>query len=173
MHLPITLRPFTPEDLALLPGGDSPFDDWGPKARTEPPTTALDRPGGLVIVATDDSGGAGAGSVLGDVGWHFMQWGPNSASRNPMIGIWLRPEARGRGIGTAAQIAVVDLLFRHTSVNRIEAHTDVENGAEQRALEKAGFTAEGVVRGGQWRDGAFHDGVLYSILRSEWRASRA
>ncbi|MCA1982039.1 GNAT family N-acetyltransferase [Nocardioides nematodiphilus] len=168
MSLPITLRPFTAEDLRLLPGGDSPFDDWGPKTRAEVPSTALDRPGGLVIAAADATGD----DVLGDVGWHFVQWGPNSASRNPMIGIWLRPEARGRGIGTAAQVALVDLLFRHTNVNRIEAHTDVENHAEQRSLEKAGFTAEGVVRGGQWRDGDFRDGVLYSILRSEWRASR-
>lgn len=167
MSTPITLRPFTAEDLALLPGGDSPFDDWGPKARTEVPTTPLDQPGGLVIAAADD-----AGDVLGDVGWHFMQWGPNSSSRNPMIGIWLRPEARGRGVGTAAQIAIADLFFRHTSVNRVEAHTDVTNRAEQRSLEKAGFTAEGVIRGGQWRDGAFQDGVLYSILRSEWAAGR-
>ena len=166
MPTPITLRPFTAEDLALLPGGDSPFDDWGPKARTEVPTTGLDRPGGLVIIGEDDS-------VLGDVGWHYVQWGPNSSSRNPMIGIWLRPGVRGRGVGTAAQIAVVDLFFRHTGINRVEAHTDVENRAEQRALEKAGFTAEGVVRGAQWRDGAYRDGVLYSIVRSEWAATRS
>jgi len=87
-----------------------------------------------------------------------------------MIGIWLRPEARGCGTGTQAQRAVVDLFFRHTAVNRVEASTDVENVAEQRALEKAGFTREGTTRGAQWRDGAYHDCYLYSILRSEWSA---
>ena len=164
MPAPITLRPFTADDLPLLPGGDSPYDDWGPKARTEVREAGLDGSGGLVITASD-------GSVLGDIGWHYVQWGPTTSSRNPMIGIWLRPEARGRGVGTAAQIAIADLFFRHTSVNRVEAHTDVTNRAEQRSLEKAGFTAEGVVRGGQWRDGAFHDGVLYSILRADWAAT--
>ena len=59
------------------------------------------------------------------------------------------------------------LLFRHTATNRVEAHTDVDNTAEQRALEAAGFQREGIIRGAQWRDGAYRDGYLYSILRSD------
>jgi RimJ/RimL family protein N-acetyltransferase len=51
----------------------------------------------------------------------------------------------------------------------VEAHTDVENVAEQRALEAAGFTREGLIRGAQWRDGAYHDGYLYAILRGDRR----
>ncbi len=85
-----------------------------------------------------------------------------------MIGIWLTRAARGHGFGTIAQGLAVDLLFRHTTANRVEAHTDVENVAEQRALEKAGFSREGVIRGSQWRNGAYHDGYLYSVLRAEW-----
>jgi RimJ/RimL family protein N-acetyltransferase len=84
-----------------------------------------------------------------------------------MIGIWLRPTARGRGIGRAAQRAIAELFFAHTAVNRVEAHTDVDNIAEQRALEAAGFTREGLIRGAQWRDGAYRDGYLYSVLRTE------
>jgi RimJ/RimL family protein N-acetyltransferase len=85
-----------------------------------------------------------------------------------MIGIWLTAAARGRGAGTEAQRQLVDLFFLHTAVNRVEAHTDVENLAEQRALEKVGFRQEGVTRGAQWREGAYHDGFLYSILRADW-----
>jgi RimJ/RimL family protein N-acetyltransferase len=88
-----------------------------------------------------------------------------------MIGIWLRREYRGRGIGTAAQAQVAELFLRHTTVNRVEAHTDVENVAEQRALEAAGFRPEGVTRGAQWRDGAYHDGFLYAVLRADPRPS--
>ena len=51
--------------------------------------------------------------------------------------------------------------------HRIEAHTDVSNIAEQRALEGAGFTREGLVRGAQWRAGAYRDGYLYAILRGD------
>lgn len=54
-------------------------------------------------------------------------------------------------------------------MNRIQASTDVTNVAEQRALEKAGFTREGVLRGAQFRDGSWHDLFLYSLLRSDPR----
>ena len=52
-------------------------------------------------------------------------------------------------------------------MHRIEGITEAENLAEQRVLEKAGFTREGVMRGVFWRDGAWRDGVLYSLLRTD------
>lgn len=120
----------------------------------------LDDAGGLAVLDED-------GGLAGDVSWHWVQWGPNKASRCPMIGIWLRPVARGRGIGQTAQRELAQLFFTHAAVNRIEAHTDVSNIAEQRALEGAGFTREGLVRGAQWRAGAYRDGYLYAILRGD------
>lgn len=158
----VVLRPVVAEDLPLLAVGEAPYDDFGPRVpRTEPYSPVLREPGGMSVCDTD-------GLLLGSVSWIWQQWGPMPESRNPMIGIGLRPEARGRGAGTAAQRALVDLFFRHTNVNRVEACTDVENLAEQRALEKAGFTREGTVRGAQWRAGAFHDCYSYSILRADW-----
>lgn len=159
----LQLRPITASDQVVLAGGDSPFDDWGPRPPdTQPPGSDLTGNGGLAVIDT------ACGDLLGNVSWHWVHWGPNPESANPMIGIWLRRQARGRGVGTAAQRALVARFFQETSVNRIEAHTDVENIAEQRALEKIGFTKEGVIRGAQWRQGVFRDGNLYSILRSEW-----
>jgi RimJ/RimL family protein N-acetyltransferase len=54
---------------------------------------------------------------------------------------------------------LADYLFETTETNRVEASTDVENVAQQRALEKAGFVREGVQRGAQFRAGAQHDPV--------------
>jgi RimJ/RimL family protein N-acetyltransferase len=54
-----------------------------------------------------------------------------------------------------------------TRVERLEASTDMGNTAEQRALERAGFTREGTLRYAQFRDGEFHDLVLYSRLRDD------
>ena len=62
---------------------------------------------------------------------------------------------------------VARYLFARHPVNRVEAQTDVENIAEQRALEKAGFVREGVLRGSQFRAGGYHDLVSYSVLRDE------
>ena len=47
----------------------------------------------------------------------------------------------------------------------VEASTDITNGAERRALEKAGFTCDGVLRKAQWRNGDWHDLVVFSKLR--------
>ncbi|HSZ42956.1 MAG TPA: GNAT family protein [Trebonia sp.] len=83
------------------------------------------------------------------------------------IGIALLPAARGHGYGAQAQRQLVRYLFTHTPVNRIEAWTEAANIAEQRSLERAGFTREGVRRGAGWRGGAWRDVVLYGILRAE------
>ncbi|MEU9076498.1 GNAT family protein [Kitasatospora sp. NPDC004745] len=85
------------------------------------------------------------------------------------IGAQLRPEARGRGIGTEAQRLLADYLFAHTPVMRLEADTEDTNLAEQRALEKCGFTREGVRRSATFRDGAWRDVVRYSLLRTDPR----
>jgi RimJ/RimL family protein N-acetyltransferase len=83
------------------------------------------------------------------------------------IGILLVPEARGRGFGTQAHRLLARYLFAHTTAHRVWAGTEVDNIAEQRALEKAGFTREGITRAAGWRDGAWRDGVIYSLLRTD------
>jgi RimJ/RimL family protein N-acetyltransferase len=105
------------------------------------------------------------GRPVGTVSWHAVRYGPNAESTAWNIGINLIPEGRGQGFGVEAQRLLAEQLLATTPVNRIEAMTDVENSAEQRALEKAGFTREGVLRGSQFRAGAWHDLVVYSLVR--------
>jgi [ribosomal protein S5]-alanine N-acetyltransferase len=50
----------------------------------------------------------------------------------------------------------------------LEATTDADNVAEQKALERVGFAREGVLRGAVFRDGAWRDLVLYALLREQW-----
>jgi len=45
----------------------------------------------------------------------------------------------------------------------------VDNFASQRVLEKAGFTKEGIFRKSAFIMGVWQDGVLYSVLREEWK----
>jgi RimJ/RimL family protein N-acetyltransferase len=114
--------------------------------------------GGTLIVARGDQ-------PLGLVNWRRRQITP--AAYCWEIGVIMLPHARGRGEGTQAHRLLARYLFAHTTAHRIEAGTEVANVAEQRALEKAGFTREGVMRGTGWRDGSWRDGVLYSLLRSD------
>ena len=73
----------------------------------------------------------------------------------------------GSGHGSRAQRMLADYLFTTFPVHRVEASTDVTNLREQRSLEKAGFSREGLLRGAQWRSGAYHDLVSYACLRGE------
>jgi RimJ/RimL family protein N-acetyltransferase len=112
-----------------------------------------------VLMITDDE------TCLGCVTWRPLE--PQTPYQRWEIGISLFPEFRGKGYGTAAQRLLVRYLFSHTPANRIQAGTDAENIAEQRSLEKAGFTREGLLRGFAFRAGVYHDEVIYGIVRAD------
>jgi RimJ/RimL family protein N-acetyltransferase len=115
--------------------------------------------GGSLIVQLD-------GSVAGNVVWMRHAYGTPIWSCWT-IGISLLPEFRGRGAGTVAQRMLAAYLFATTPQERVEAYTDVENVAEQRALTKAGFTREGEIRSAQFREGRWRSLYLYSLLRDD------
>ena len=109
---------------------------------------------------------AADGTLIGIASWKVVGRG-GSPGACFEIGLALLPEYRGQGLGTAAQRLLVDHLFRFTTVHRLEAGTDAENVAEQKALERIGFTREGVLREVAFRDGTWRDTVIYALLRDD------
>jgi len=78
------------------------------------------------------------------------------------IGIELVPEARGDGLGTEA----VSLFSRHllaSGFDRVQASTNVDNGAMRGALERAGFEYEGTLRGYMPEGDGRADHALYAV----------
>ncbi|MFI0895378.1 GNAT family N-acetyltransferase [Streptomyces sp. NPDC020983] len=169
-HAPdaVSLRPITEDDLPVINGhlsdpvASGPFQwfgwsdphrwkrDWEQNGILGPDSGRL-----LVVRGTES---------LGFVSWRKI---PRGTSFHWNMGIMLWPDARGRGAGTEAHRLLVRYLFDHSVAVRVEADTDIDNIAEQRALEKAGFTREGVMRASTFRQGSWHDNVLYSILRDD------
>ena len=155
------LRPAGPDDEPFLAhvrrpeiaGEFNSFDDPGGE-RVKAEVTRM-------IVVLDD------GTPIGAMSWHGVAYGPYRRSLAWNIGITIVPEHRGRGHGAAAQRMLAEHLFATTVANRVEASTDTENVAEQRALERAGFRREGVLRGAQYRAGEWHDLVLFARLRDD------
>jgi RimJ/RimL family protein N-acetyltransferase len=143
------------------------FNDFGHRAPIAREPLIAGRPlrnehnGSLMIESIED------GQPVGTIAYRKVMYGPPPDSDAWQIGIDLPPETQGRGYGTEAQRLLADWLFATTPVNRVEAATDIENVPEQRALEKAGYVREGVLRGSQFRAGAYHDLVYYSRLRSD------
>lgn len=97
----------------------------------------------------------------------FQAHSYSGTAKHWVIGIALLPQWRGRGIGWRAQALLCEYLFHHSPAQRIEAGTHPENIAEQKALVKAGFQLEGVVRAAEFRAGEWRDGLLYSRLRTD------
>jgi len=162
-----TLRAVRADDLHVLMDtfaqqGDA-FEFFGfPAANTLERWFAesgcLSEDSGMLAVEAD-------GVVVGRVTWHAVEYGPGTSNRVLRLGAALLPDARGRGYGSEAQRGLADYLFATTSVHRLEAGTDAENVAEQRALEKAGFVRDGVMRQAQFRNGHWNDMAFYSRLR--------
>jgi aminoglycoside 6'-N-acetyltransferase len=170
----VRLRPVTRDDLPFLvdkqtPEVSDPYNWFGFRSETEFVNRFEDDGflgdlyGKLMVELLGPDGPV----AIGDVSWHAVDYGPPPASQAWNIGITLTPAWRGRGLGTRAQALLADYLFATTRAERVEASTDVENIPERRALEKAGFTFEGVLRRAQFRNGHWRDMALYSRVRGE------
>jgi RimJ/RimL family protein N-acetyltransferase len=167
----VGLRPFQEGDLELLarfaaePSFSLPYE-WAGYRSPEALRRRWEEDGFLgkdphQLVIADAEGTA--------VGW-VMWRDPNTFGRQGWaweIGIMLGPESRGQGAGTAAQRLLVEYLFDTTLVHRLCALTEVDNVAEQRALEKCGFRREGVLRRAAFRGGEWRDVAIYALLKED------
>jgi RimJ/RimL family protein N-acetyltransferase len=81
------------------------------------------------------------------------------------VGYWVAPWARGRGVATAAAVAISRYGFDH-GFERLALRTELENSASQRVAIAAGFTREGVQRGGGANRGGDgrHDLIAWARL---------
>lgn len=168
----VRIRQFRPSDLnlvaewALHPEIFAPYNSFGlvplnDTARGYQNGGWIEEERGRLLIETLE------GEVVGDLAYHQTRYGPNRASAVYNIGINLLPSQRGKGYGSESQALMAEYLFKTYPIMRVEASTDITNIPEQRSLEKAGFTREGVMRKAQWRDGDWHDLVVYSKLRGE------
>lgn len=115
-------------------------------------------PYNLVVAAVGDD------SAVGWVNWRDTDRAGPSVWE---IGVLIVPGMRGRGVGTVAHSLLVDYLFATTPVHRIWAGTEVDNVAEQRALERCGFHKEGLLRGHHVRDGRWRDSLIFGLTRDD------
>lgn len=164
----VSLRPIAEADLPVItgyladPAAVTPFQwvGWSDPHRWKrdwAENGLLGPDGGRLLVVHE-------GESAGFVAWRKI---PRGIASYWNAGIIVWPQARGKGVGTQAQRLLAEYLFAHSPVMRVESDTDVDNIAEQRALEKAGFIREGVMRSNSFRAGAWHDNVLYSVVRGD------
>lgn len=77
----------------------------------------------------------------------------------------------GTGLFLTGAQRVVDFAFEAMGLDRLEARAAVQNGRGNGALAKLGAVREAVLRRSFERHGAWHDQVLWALLRDDWSSS--
>ncbi len=83
--------------------------------------------------------------------------------REAEIGYWLVPEARGRGLATAAASLLIDWGLREGGLERIEFAVLPENVASQRVAKRLGATSEGLRERSHQAEGRAWDMTIWSL----------
>lgn len=83
------------------------------------------------------------------------------------IGMMVRDDVQGRGIGTALLGALLDLADNWLNLRRIELDVYTDNAAAVHLYESRGFAIEGTRRDFAFRDGAYIDAYCMGRIRPE------
>ena len=82
------------------------------------------------------------------------------------LGYYLAEEYWGKGLMTEAIKKICKIIFDTTDILRIYAEPFTYNIGSRRALEKAGFALEGIMKNNAVKNGKLLDMALYSLTRN-------
>lgn len=171
----VSLRPRTEHDLDLLFAIAADLDTWEERSPQAPRPLTRDRFDARVATPADQEGPTAVLSFViavdGAAVGSATLFDFDLFARHAEAGISLERNARGRGIGTAAIVQLVEFGFVRHNLRRIHLQAIASNIAAIRAYEKAGFTIEGRQRQHAWVRGTYEDIVRMGILRSEQTSS--
>lgn len=97
------------------------------------------------------------------------------ANRNMEIGgTWYGKTYRRTAANTESKLLLLQHAFETLGAIRVQIKTDLRNERSQRAIERLGFTREGVHRKNMiMPDGYQRSSVFYSVIDTEWPAVKA
>lgn len=101
-------------------------------------------------------------SHIGNASIHDIDWVSRRASFGLFIG---EPTAWNRGFGGDAIGTLVRFAFDEMNLAKLSIRVFEYNDRAKHVLETHGFVVEGLLKRDFYREGAFHDIVLYSVFR--------
>lgn len=104
------------------------------------------------------------GEIAGRIGIYYI----NKPFRFGSIGYWLGEKFQGKGIIVQSSEAITEYGFNALGLNRIEIRCAVGNDKSRAVAERLGFQHEGIMRDGEFLNGAFIDLHVFSMLKKEW-----
>ena len=105
------------------------------------------------------------GELVGNAGLHSMG---RSARRRHVgyIGMAVRDDWHGKGVGTALMAAIVDLADNWLGYRRLELTVYTDNAAAVALYRKFGFETEGTLREYSYRNGEYIDAYTMARLNT-------
>jgi ribosomal-protein-alanine N-acetyltransferase len=91
--------------------------------------------------------------------------------RRATVGSWLGRRWWGSGANFESKALISALAFERLGMHRLTAWANTRNGRSQAALERVGFRREGVLAAWHRHGDAYHDVVVFSMLRAGWERS--
>lgn len=110
---------------------------------------------------------SGCDTALGIVQLQRFDW-PN---RRASVGLWLTPDARGRGLMTHSLLLFVGWIFEERVLDRVEYLVRADNDRSLRLAKRCGFREEGLLRSCLVEDRRRHDAVLLAAVTGGWHGS--
>jgi putative acetyltransferase len=163
--MPITIRHIEPSDYeALHRIFSGPKVVWGvlqipfPSAEMWRKRLAEPPEGFYSLVACVDD------EVVGQVGLHTSPHRPRRRHVGE-IGMAVRDDWQGKGVGTALMQAAIDLADRWLNLSRLELEVYTDNRPAIKLYQRFGFIVEGTAVNFAFRDGQFVDVYLMARLR--------
>jgi ribosomal-protein-serine acetyltransferase len=105
------------------------------------------------------------GEWVGSMGFHNI----SERYKTGAIGYWLDKEHQGKGIMTACVKAITEYGFNELGLNRVEIECSVMNEKSKAVAERLGFVLEGVLRHNRVHEGKSQDGLIFSMIKTEWK----
>ena len=102
------------------------------------------------------------GKAVGSIGIHFQE---DVYRKSAEIGYFLGEPYWGKGIMTRAIKEMCELIFCSYDIVRIYAQPYAYNIASRKALEKAGFVLEGILKSSVIKCGNIIDSCMYALIK--------
>jgi ribosomal-protein-serine acetyltransferase len=169
----VYLAPLEPwqavEFAAAVERGREHLKPWIPFAsRVVDEETAREHLQRFADMQAADTGGCYGIWVDGLLSGGTLFKGFNAAMGTVEVGVWLTPDAVGRGLIQAAVTHMIDYAIRVRGLSRVEWFCDPSNSRSKAAATRLGLTYEGTLRSSFVANGRRQDSEVWAVLAEDW-----
>jgi RimJ/RimL family protein N-acetyltransferase len=91
----------------------------------------------------------------------------DKTNRNAEVGYWIGKEYWDMGIATESLTLLINYAFNVLDMHKVYASVFAENIASIRVLEKCSLTKEGELYEHRYKNGKFHNILLYGMIKKK------